>query len=171
MRCRARDAADAPAARAVAEVEGEPRPPEWGCTVPYEQLPAWLRDNDFITAGYRGVLPTARMCLRSLGFLHNETGNILTHAGGSALFVALAAQTMAAGWPAADWLGVATLAAFWAGAIVCMGLSALFHLFFCQARRRRRGTRARPARLTPPSASRCKPRSTGAGSTTQASRS
>lgn len=51
-------------------------------------LPAWMRDNDYIRTGYRPPQPSASATLRSaLLSLHNESANIYTHLLGALLFL------------------------------------------------------------------------------------
>lgn len=56
----------------------------------YDDLPEYLRDNEFILSSYRrgeqGVWPS----VRTLFGLHNETGNVWTHLVGCVLFFVLA---------------------------------------------------------------------------------
>eukprot|EP00217_Crustomastix_stigmatica_P013723 CAMPEP_0183800292 /NCGR_PEP_ID=MMETSP0803_2-20130417/24408_1 /TAXON_ID=195967 /ORGANISM="Crustomastix stigmata, Strain CCMP3273" /LENGTH=366 /DNA_ID=CAMNT_0026045003 /DNA_START=51 /DNA_END=1146 /DNA_ORIENTATION=- len=52
------------------------------------QLPAWARDNEFVTSGYRFEFNLTQT-LRSVFKLHNETLNIWTHLGGFLVFVFL----------------------------------------------------------------------------------
>lgn len=56
------------------------------------EVPAWMRDNDFIETLYRPQLSSAILCVRS-GFLWltNETVNVWTHFVASLFFAALAA--------------------------------------------------------------------------------
>uniref|UniRef100_A0A8D2JEQ6 Adiponectin receptor 1 n=1 Tax=Varanus komodoensis TaxID=61221 RepID=A0A8D2JEQ6_VARKO len=47
--------------------------------MPYDVLPDWLKDNDFLLHGHRPPMPSFRACFRSIFRLHTETGNIWTH--------------------------------------------------------------------------------------------
>lgn len=58
----------------------------------FEQLPAWMADNEFIRSGYRCDWPLGKT-LRSVFELHNETLNIWTHLGGFLVFVGLTVYT------------------------------------------------------------------------------
>ena len=60
--------------------------------VTFDQLPDWLRDNDFIHAWYRPPLPSIPICLGSVLRIHNETGNIWTHLIGAAAILVAAVQ-------------------------------------------------------------------------------
>jgi adiponectin receptor len=43
-------------------------------TVTWKQLPEWLQDNAYITAGYRPQLDSYVKCAKSVFYLHNEFG-------------------------------------------------------------------------------------------------
>jgi hypothetical protein len=43
-------------------------------TVSWKQLPEWLRDNAYITDGYRPQLNSYVKCAQSIFYLHNEFG-------------------------------------------------------------------------------------------------
>ncbi|CAJ0968869.1 unnamed protein product, partial [Ranitomeya imitator] len=59
----------------------------------YEQIPIFLKDNPYITDGYRAYLPS-RLCLKSLFILSNETVNIWSHLLGFLLFFTLGVYDM-----------------------------------------------------------------------------
>lgn len=48
-------------------------------TVSWKQLPEWLRDNAYITDGYRPQLNSYIACTKSLFYLHNEFGTFLPY--------------------------------------------------------------------------------------------
>ncbi|ORX70453.1 HlyIII-domain-containing protein [Linderina pennispora] len=56
-------------------------------TIGWDDLPAWLRDNEYIRTGYRKPTGSHAKCVESLCHVHNETGNIFTHMLGALLFV------------------------------------------------------------------------------------
>ncbi|OXB84129.1 UNVERIFIED_CONTAM: hypothetical protein H355_012247 [Colinus virginianus] len=66
----------------------------------YEQIPVFLRDNPYITDGYRAYLPS-RLCLRSLFILSNESVNIWSHLLGFLLFFTLGIRDLTVVLPAA----------------------------------------------------------------------
>lgn len=45
----------------------------------HRQLPAWLRDNDYLVKGHRPPLHSFWACFKSMFRIHTETGNIWTH--------------------------------------------------------------------------------------------
>nr|XP_047930453.1 progestin and adipoQ receptor family member 3 isoform X2 [Anser cygnoides] len=98
----------------------------------YEQIPVFLKDNPYITDGYRAYLP-ARLCLKSLFILSNETVNIWSHLLGFLLFFALGVYDLVAVLPAAgasreDFV-ICFVCLFCFQ--VCMLCSVGYHLFCC----------------------------------------
>ncbi|KAI1437386.1 mPR-like GPCR protein [Xylaria sp. CBS 124048] len=99
--------------------------------ISYEELPAWHQDNPFIKTGYRPISHSAAACLRSWGFLHNETMNIYTH-----LIPAVAALFIGEAWVLsrlrqqyadADASDYVIFAVLLLAAAVCLGLSSAYH--------------------------------------------
>uniref|UniRef100_A0A3Q3DSI3 Progestin and adipoQ receptor family member IIIb n=1 Tax=Hippocampus comes TaxID=109280 RepID=A0A3Q3DSI3_HIPCM len=113
--------------------------PEWPMRIPqkiklytFEQLPMYLRENPYITDGYRAHLPS-KLCLRSIFVLSNETVNIWSHLLGFLLFFSLAVNDGVKVLPASgasreDYVIYAIgLFCFQ----VCMLCSVGYHLFLC----------------------------------------
>lgn len=40
----------------------------------WNEIPAWMHDNVYITDGYRRQTNSYRECIQSLWYLHNESG-------------------------------------------------------------------------------------------------
>ncbi|KAJ2785759.1 hypothetical protein H4R18_000305 [Coemansia javaensis] len=102
----------------------------------WDELPAWMRDNQFILSGYRRPTNSFRKCFASWLYVHNETGNIMTHLGGALAFVVLsfmAARGLLLEFPTVDWRDVTTVYTFLVGAATCMALSTLFHTVSCHS--------------------------------------
>lgn len=93
----------------------------------YSEIPLWIQGNPFIRRGYRAGY-TMKMCLRSIFAIHNETGNVWTHMLGMLFFlvcsVAFFSQLMKP-----QLIHYLVLVPFAAASVLCMGLSAAYHLF------------------------------------------
>ncbi|KAJ3173530.1 hypothetical protein HDU88_002616 [Geranomyces variabilis] len=104
-------------------------------TVPIMDMPEWYVDNVFLLRGYRRITNSYLGCVKSLTYLHNETGNVLSHGFGALGFVILA--HLFYGWLTVEtgtWADVLIMGAFFLGAVVCLGLSTTFHLCCCHSR-------------------------------------
>lgn len=102
----------------------------------FHQLPAWMRDNEFIHSSYRPEVFSYLHCFDSLFYMHNETVNIYSHLIGAVLFAVVALSSLAFGMEHVDtmrWEDIFVLAMFLLGAVLCLGLSALFHTFSCHS--------------------------------------
>jgi len=96
----------------------------------WDELPAWRRDNAFIRSGYRPTSNSYRASFASIGALHNETVNIWTHLLGAVAFFCLALflqRVIAPRYDSASGSDVLVFACFFAGAFLCLGMSATFH--------------------------------------------
>ncbi|KAH9909215.1 hemolysin III family channel protein [Xylariomycetidae sp. FL2044] len=101
----------------------------------WDDLPAWRRDNAYITRGYRPPSSSIRRSLASgvLG-LHNETVNVWTHLVGALLFPLLGLYLYlkkngggGAGFADGRHNDALVLACFFGGAVACLGMSATYH--------------------------------------------
>ncbi|PIA13381.1 HlyIII-domain-containing protein [Coemansia reversa NRRL 1564] len=102
----------------------------------WEELPPWMRDNQFILSGYRQPTNSFRKCFASWLYVHNETGNIMTHLVGALVFLVLCftvTRGLLLEFTTIDWRDITTLYAFLLGAVGCMGLSTLFHTVTCHS--------------------------------------
>lgn len=98
----------------------------------WDELPAWRRDNAFIRTGYRRTSGSVRASVASLLYLHNETVNIWTHLLGAVAAavggVLLLLRTLVAPrYSSASSSDRLVFACFFAGAVLCLGMSATFH--------------------------------------------
>lgn len=98
----------------------------------YEQIPLFLKDNPYITDGYRAHLPST-LCLRSIFMLSNETVNIWSHLLGFLLFLTLGIHDLFSVLPASgahreDYV-IYCIGLFCFQ--VCMLCSVGYHLFSC----------------------------------------
>ncbi|KAF2882818.1 hypothetical protein ILUMI_23330 [Ignelater luminosus] len=99
----------------------------------FSKLPDWLQDNDFLTHGHRPPLPSFRACFRSIFRLHTETANIWTHLLGCVAFIGIAAYFLMRPAVEIQLQEKVVFGAFFAGAIICLGFSCLFHTLNCHS--------------------------------------
>lgn len=99
-------------------------------TVLWNDLPAWLQDNQHIHSGYRPASNSYSKSLASLTHLHNESVNIYTHLIG-AVFALLAGGyaygTLKPRYEQATQQDVLVFVCFFGGAVSCLGMSAAYH--------------------------------------------
>ncbi|XP_025064303.1 progestin and adipoQ receptor family member 3 isoform X2 [Alligator sinensis] len=88
----------------------------------YEQIPVFLKDNPYITDGYRAYLPS-RLCLKSLFILSNETVCMLCSVGYH-LFCCHRSEKTSRRWMALDYAGISI------GILGCY-VSGVFYAFYC----------------------------------------
>ncbi|CAN8102950.1 unnamed protein product [Discula destructiva] len=100
----------------------------------WHEIDEWRRDNAFIISGYRPTSNSYRGSFSSLFYLHNESVNIWTHLLGSVLFTTLGAtafyfyeKLVAPRYSSATWTDTLVFGCFFAGAFLCLGMSATFH--------------------------------------------
>uniref|UniRef100_T1J215 Adiponectin receptor n=1 Tax=Strigamia maritima TaxID=126957 RepID=T1J215_STRMM len=101
----------------------------------FQSLPKWLQDNDFLVKGHRPPLPSFYACFKSIFRVHTETGNIWTHLLGCVAFIGVATYFLTRPSIEIQWQEKAVFATFFAGAIVCLGLSFTFHTVHCHSER------------------------------------
>ncbi|KAJ2705665.1 hypothetical protein FB645_002260 [Coemansia sp. IMI 203386] len=107
------------------------------------QVPEYMVE-DYIWDSYRPLCFSYRECLRSWGYVHSELGNILTHAGGAAIFVVLALITGPVIIPllttdqphrsAAAAADYAIVYVYIAAVLFCLLASVAFHTLSCHSR-------------------------------------
>ncbi|KAI8808778.1 hemolysin-III related-domain-containing protein [Cladochytrium replicatum] len=105
-------------------------------TCTFRELPNWCHDNTFIVTGYRHIQHSYKGCVDSLFYIHNETGNVYTHLVGAVAFMALFFVTFLAFTPdmeTTQWSDYLVISVFLGGAVACLMLSTLFHLFQCHS--------------------------------------
>jgi adiponectin receptor len=96
----------------------------------WDDLPHWRRDNAYITSGYRQSKASYLHTFSSLGHLHNESVNIWSHLLGSlaALTGSVYLYTIVhPRYDSATDYDVLAFACFFAGAVLCLGMSATYH--------------------------------------------
>lgn len=100
----------------------------WPAIGSKEQIPGWLRDNDYILEGHPMPTYSYRRSLRLWRCLHMETMNIWTHVLGSVAFIAVGFalnQSVSRFSPTHG--DVFAFGSFLASTTICFGLSAGFH--------------------------------------------
>ncbi|KAF8916503.1 hemolysin-III related-domain-containing protein [Mucidula mucida] len=100
-------------------------------------FPQWMKDNEYITSGYRRVQHHWKGTFASVfGYLHNETVNIHTHLWGAVLFlyflITLYPNYFDA-YPNATWADVLVFSVFLFSAMFCLAASAFFHTATCHS--------------------------------------
>ncbi|KAL6049923.1 Adiponectin receptor protein 2 [Balamuthia mandrillaris] len=98
----------------------------------YEELPPYLKDNQFLLEGYR-VNFSLGLCVQSLFRVHNETCNIWTHLLGSLAFIGLAFVTFTTWIKNPTISDVLIISVFLFCAVAHMLFSTVFHLFCCHS--------------------------------------
>lgn len=98
--------------------------------LPYDEIPEWHQDNDFICHGYRPESNSTRACFASWLYVHNETVNIYSHLLPAILFLTaegLVYYYFQASYPDATTGDRLIFAFFLLTAATCLGMSATYH--------------------------------------------
>jgi adiponectin receptor len=118
--------------KSTAILTREPEPYS-SLTVNWSSLPLWQRDNHHILTGYRPASNSFTRSITSLLYLHNESVNVYSHLLGSCL--ALISGLYVYAWilkpryeEQATAEDVRVFSAFFGGAVVCLAISAGYHL-------------------------------------------
>ncbi|KAJ3416422.1 hypothetical protein HDV05_001580 [Chytridiales sp. JEL 0842] len=107
----------------------------------YVDMPPWYPRTPFILGSYRQIQHSFRGCWESLGYIHNETGNIWTHLLGGFYFAGLMWVTYGWWMPTHGGGDLGDKIAFFAfhiSAIICLTSSSCFHLFCCHSQQAHR---------------------------------
>lgn len=69
--------------------ESKTRVSKWGTSklLNKDEIPLWMSDNPYIYTGFRSIQYSYLGCVRSLFYIHNETGNIMSHLVATLTFV------------------------------------------------------------------------------------
>merc|ERR1719431_319372 len=104
----------------------------------FKKLPNWMKDNEYLQFGHRPELNSFKECFKSIFGIHSETGNIWTHLIGFVAFVTVAIIFYVK--PLCDQCHTdielrekLIFLFFLLGAILCLGLSSLFHTVCCHS--------------------------------------
>ncbi|KAK7516628.1 hemolysin-III related-domain-containing protein [Phyllosticta citriasiana] len=116
------------AARATADAEQRL---ESRLTLLWHEIQPWQQDNHYIRSGYRPMSNSYFESIKSLFYIHNETVNVYSHLLGAvaaALGSCLLYSTLKARYETANQEDILMFGCFFAGAAMCLGLSATYHL-------------------------------------------
>merc|ERR1719232_1993596 len=101
-------------------------------------LPDWMKDNEYLQCGHRPQLNSFKECFKSIFGIHSETGNIWTHLIGFVAFITVAIIFYVK--PLCDQCHTDVplreklmFLFFFVGAILCLGMSSLFHTVCCHS--------------------------------------
>lgn len=103
----------------------------------FHELDEWQQDNHYILSGYVKETSSYLNCLKSLTYIHNETGNIYSHFVPSVLVAVFVGNFV--GWEMEKYNNdlryweKLNFTQFGFAATFCLALSALFHLFKCHS--------------------------------------
>lgn len=93
----------------------------------WNEVPLWLQDNHYILAYYRPASNSYLKSFQSLFYLHNESVNIHTHLLGAFLFLFMSFTVYAFEVHAVSAADVCVFGCFFLGAVLCLGMSAIYH--------------------------------------------
>ena len=109
--------------------------------IPFDALPFWMKDNEFLVTNYRPPMYSIRGCMKSIFRLHTETLNIWTHLVGFLFFTILTfsvyifrdyiTQLFEENIVISElpWDEQIMLLFFFVGAMLCLLCSTAFHTF------------------------------------------
>jgi adiponectin receptor len=103
---------------------------EKALTVLWNDLPTWQQDNHYIHSGYRPASYSFQKSFASLSYLHNESVNIYSHLLGAIIFSisgAVLYTVIKPRYESATSLDIMAFGCFFAGAALCLGMSATYH--------------------------------------------
>lgn len=99
-------------------------------SLPWDQLPSWQRDNQYILSGYRTPSNSVRKFFASLRYLHNEPINIYSHLIPAVILSAFGIsfyKTLSRRYTSVSKADTWVFGCFFLGAVLCLGISATFH--------------------------------------------
>ena len=93
----------------------------------WNALPEWMQDNPFILSHYRPPSYSYNRSFQSLFYLNNEFVNIHSHLLGAVVFLFISFSIYAFRQYPVSWSDIFAFGCFFAGAVLCLGMSAAFH--------------------------------------------
>jgi len=102
----------------------------------FEELPEYMKDNEFIRSHYRPELRSYTECLRSIFGLHTESGNIWSHLLGCIIFIGFVIKFYSN--PNSVFQGheigqKIVFCFFFIGVTLCLSLSTAYHTLSCHS--------------------------------------
>jgi len=107
-------------------------------TLRWEEIPDWMRDNEYIKSGYRNVQNSWKGCLHSLfSYWHNESVNVHSHLWPALAFLSLLFyyRNEISQYSTVTWQDHSGFIIFLAAATFCLACSATYHLSTCHSER------------------------------------
>lgn len=98
----------------------------------FDELPAWAQDNEHIHSGWRSESNSYSECIKSMCYIHNETGNIYSHLLAAVWMVLLGSWWSSYAndhYPATSSDDAIVFFLFFLGGTVCYLLSTAYHVF------------------------------------------
>jgi adiponectin receptor len=102
-------------------------PDQKSLLVKWEDLPLFLRDNEYIYTHYRPASNSYLTSIHSLSYIHNQTGSIYTQLLFFSLLFLLGYHLLQTTLPTPDLEDVIVFGVFFCGLMTCLGLSFVFH--------------------------------------------
>jgi len=104
--------------------------------ITFDELPEYVKDNEFILKHYRPEVRSYAECMRSIFGLHSESGNIWSHLLGCIIFIAVVIKFYTN--HSSVFLGheigqKIVFCFFFVGVIVCLIMSAAYHTLSCHS--------------------------------------
>lgn len=95
----------------------------------WKALPEWQRDNAYILSYYRPASYSYHRSFQSLFYLHNESVNVHSHLLGALISICMSFSVYAFEAYHVAWADIVAFGCFFLGAVICLTLSAMYHLF------------------------------------------
>ena len=118
----AREAAEATERPSRGRLRPEPMLLDW------EYIQPWQQDNHYILSHYRPATYSYLGCFQSLFYIHNESVNVHSHLLGAFLFLFTGVSVFLFESYVVTLPDILAFSCFFAGAIACLGMSAIYHL-------------------------------------------
>ncbi|CZT49527.1 related to membrane proteins, contain hemolysin III domain [Rhynchosporium secalis] len=97
----------------------------------FDELPEWAKDNENIWTGWRPETNSYWECIKSMGYIHNEAGNIYTHLMAAVWMIVLGtwwSRYAKEHYPSMSADDSIVFFLFFLGGIICYLLSTTYHV-------------------------------------------